>query len=51
LLIFISGRVGQTMPRVLTWPRSSLVFVDEGAEDWPMLDPLTGAVGYGMAGL
>jgi hypothetical protein len=29
----------------------SLVFVDEGAEDWPMLDPLTGAVGYGMAGL
>jgi hypothetical protein len=24
---------------------SSLVFVDEGAEDWPMLDPLAGAVG------
>jgi hypothetical protein len=26
---------------------SSLVFVDEAAEDWPMLDPLAGAVGYG----
>jgi hypothetical protein len=24
---------------------SSLVFVDEGVEDWPMLDPLAGAVG------
>jgi hypothetical protein len=30
---------------------SSLVSVDEGAEDWPMLDPLTGAVGYETAGL
>ena len=29
---------------------SLLVFVDEGAEHWPMLGPLAGAVGYGMTG-
>ena len=38
------------MPRVLTGLHSSLVFVDEGAAHWSMLDPLIGAVGYGMAG-
>jgi len=27
-----------------------LVFVDEGAEDWPMLGLLAGAIGYGMTG-
>jgi hypothetical protein len=39
------------VPRVLTWPftlRSYLLM--KAAEDWPMLDPLAGAVGYGMTG-
>ena len=51
MLIFISGRGCQDCAAGLDLAfHSSLVFVDEGAEDWPMLGPLAGAVGYGMIG-
>jgi hypothetical protein len=39
------------VPWALTWPftlRSYLLL--KAAENWPMLDPLAGAVGYGMTG-
>jgi hypothetical protein len=41
----------KTVPPALTWPsRLSLVFVDEGDEDWPTLDPLAGQGHLWMAG-